>query len=137
MSEQILEGLVAMILNERELVINIGSNVGVVVGMKFKVLSGSPTDVTDPITGEKIGELNLEKVKVKCTKVESGFSVCSTFVVRHQAGLLSSTSMLYKAFEDKEVVETLRINPADKPAPLDEEDSYVKKGDRCVQIIEE
>jgi len=138
MSEESIEGHVAAILNERELIINIGSNAGVEVGMKFKILSDSPTDITDPITGEKIGELNLEKVRVRCTKVEQGFSICSTYVLRHQAGLLSGSSILYRAFyEDRDVVETLRFDTADKPAPLNEEDSYVKKGDRCVQIIED
>lgn len=136
MSKVTIEGLVAGVLNERELIINIGSNASVDVGMKFKILSDSPTDIFDPITNEKIGELNLEKVRVRCTKVEPGFSICSTYVVRHQAGLLSGSSILYRMLEERDVVETLRFDPADKPAPLNEEDSYVKIGDRCVQIIE-
>jgi hypothetical protein len=137
MTKKELEGYVAAILNERELVINIGSNQGVAVGMKFKILANSPTSIYDPISKERIGELNLEKVKVKCTKVEEQFSVCTTYVVHRYSGIFTATSQFQKMFEDREVVETLRIDPAYKPAPLAEEDSYVKIGDRCVEIFEE
>ena len=46
-----IEGQVATIVNERELVINRGSDSGVNEGMKFKVVGGELA-IKDPETGE-------------------------------------------------------------------------------------
>lgn len=39
MMENLIKGHVAGVLNERELIINVGSDDGVTLGMKFKILS--------------------------------------------------------------------------------------------------
>ena len=60
---------VAAILNARELAINIGSDGGVVQGMKFAVLAESPTIVTDPMTGDELDQIDREKVRVEAIEV--------------------------------------------------------------------
>jgi len=136
MKNDLIEGYVAKILNERELLINIGSIDGVEIGMKFKVLANSPIIVRDPKTNEEIGQLDREKVRVKCIEVHDKFSICATFKINKIKGFLSTSILFDDLMADKKVVETLRYNPSDKPEPLSEEDSYVKIGDRCVQLLD-
>jgi len=134
--KKLTEGYVAYILNERELVLNIGSKSGVSIGMKFKILSCKPTTIFDPITGKIIGEINREKVRVICTEVHDEFSICSTYRYIHN---YQSIARMFEQMSgpslNKEEIETLRVNSSDKPAPLDEIDSYVRIGDKCVELV--
>ncbi len=50
-------GQVADILNEREVVINLGSNYEIQVGMRFAILDELVYEVKDPDTGEILGKL--------------------------------------------------------------------------------
>lgn len=132
--ENLIKGHVAGVLNERELIINVGSDDGVTLGMKFKILSDSPIIVKDPITDEEIGEIDREKIRVKCIEVQEKLSVCTTYRVFTQRNVFSGSTIMKDLFEDKEYVETLRYNPNDKPELLSMEESYVKVRDRCIQI---
>lgn len=134
MMENLIKGHVAGVLNERELIINVGSDDGVTLGMKFKILSDSPIIVKDPITDEEIGEIDREKIRVKCIEVQEKLSVCTTYRVFTQRNVFSGSTIMKDLFEDKEYVETLRYNPNDKPELLSMEESYVKVRDRCIQI---
>jgi len=134
MMENLIKGHVAGVLNERELIINVGSDDGVTLGMKFKILSDSSIIVKDPITDEEIGEIDREKIRVKCIEVQEKLSVCTTYRVITQRNVFSGSAIMKDLFEDKEYVETLRYNPNDKPEPLSMEESYVKVRDRCIQI---
>jgi hypothetical protein len=75
-----IEGKVAGILTERELVINVGTNKGVQKAMKFKVLA-KPAEITDPDTGELLATIAREKVRVEATDVHEKYSICSTYRV--------------------------------------------------------
>ena len=132
--ENLIKGHVAGVLNERELIINVGSDDGVTLGMKFKILSDSPIIVKDPITDEEIGEIDREKIRVKCIEVQEKLSVCTTYRVFTQRNVFSGSTIMKDLFEDKEYVETLRYNPNEKPELLSMEESYVKVRDRCIQI---
>lgn len=128
-----IEGKVAGILNIRELTINIGSNDNVSVGMKFKVLASSPLEIKDPVTGELLGTLDREKVRVKVAEMFEKYSICRTFrnTITHGMDL----SDYWQAFRTKKVIpETLKAEDSSLPPPLSEEESYVKKGDRVIQI---
>jgi len=52
-----IKGKVAAILSRRELILNIGSEDGVEIGMKFVILNSKGIDVTDLITGRSSGPL--------------------------------------------------------------------------------
>ena len=127
-----LEGKVAGIINERELAINIGSSSGVVNGMTFKVLSDEPGEVTDPDTGQLLGRFEREKVRVKASVVHEKFTICRTFRTTTIGGQLAYSFAILTE-RSKEVVETLKADDASYIAPLPEEKSYVKKGDRVVR----
>ncbi len=146
MSEEIrlkaLEGIVASIINERELAINIGSSLGVKTGMKFKVLAEIPTEIHDPDTNELLGFFDRDKVRVEATEVQERFSICRTY--RKKTIRASSYYDMIDIFGQRtlsspprEVVETLKVEDASLPAPLSEDESYVKKGDRVVQLIDD
>ena len=136
-----LSGKVAGLISARELIINIGSEQGVENGMKFKVLSSEPYVITNPDNGKTLGELNREKVRVQVTEIHEKFSICSTFRKKNIGGTaewaLTSGSMVDSILNPpKYKLETLKIEDSELPPPLSEEESYVKKGDRVVQIIE-
>ncbi|MBD0370282.1 MAG: hypothetical protein ICV60_05565 [Pyrinomonadaceae bacterium] len=126
-------GKVAGVVTERELAINIGKNSGVEVGMKFKVLSDKPTEVRDPETNEVLGYVDQVKVRVKATSVEDKFSLCRTYETYAIAGITSLVSILGPP---RTIPKTLKAEDSAMLPPLSEEESYVKKGDRVVQILD-
>ncbi len=73
-----IEGRVANILNERDLVINRGSDHGVEPGMRFKVNSPE-IKIADPVTGDDLGLLVREKIRVKVLEVYPQFAVAKTY----------------------------------------------------------
>jgi hypothetical protein len=124
------DGKVAQVLNERELVINIGRADGVQRGMKFAVLAAKPTEITDPDTGEVLGELDREKVRVKITEVHANMAVARTYESWTVGGVWFSN-----VFEEKRrEYRTFHYSPGSIPAPIDDSDSYVKIGDRVKRI---
>lgn len=126
-----LEGRVAAILNERELVINLGTNDGVVHGMRFAVLAASPLPIRDPETDEALGEVDREKVRVQVSQPDSRFAVCETYVVNVK-GIGISLAAYTDLFERRQEVETLRFK--DHPRPLSPEQSFINVGDRVRQV---
>jgi hypothetical protein len=132
----LLQGKVASILTARELTINIGREHGVEVGMIFKVLADIPVQVIDPDTNNKLGEVDREKIRVKVSEVEDKFSICKTYRTRHTGGLSPYITSLYASMLiDREEVETLKASEASLPPPLPEEESFVKRGDRVIQVL--
>lgn len=67
--ESRIEGRVAAVIDDEELVINRGSEHGVEVGMRFAVLQPEAIPITDPETEESIGSLPLVKTVVKVVRV--------------------------------------------------------------------
>lgn len=146
-SKAVIRGRVARVLNSRELVLNIGRLGGVATGMVFSVLDPKGEDIEDPETGEVLGSLKREKVRVTVTEVQDRLSVAKTFrkkKIRSSEGgiglaglygfnelssLLQSTLPAYR-------VETLRADEYDTEE-LDESESYVKGGDPVVQVLKD
>lgn len=134
-----IEGKVAAILNERDLIVNKGSSSGVKEGMKFKVI-GDEMPITDPDTGEVLGYLPREKIRVRIVEVHPKFSIGKTYqtyiayegLERGPLGIPLMTSLLTPR---KEVtrVPTLRTDNALRLDPMDEESSFVKIGDPVVE----
>ena len=73
-----IHGKVAVILNERDLVINKGHDDGVSEGMLFKVTQPN-VSITDPDSGVELGVLTREKINVKVFEVHQNFSVAKTY----------------------------------------------------------
>jgi hypothetical protein len=135
-----IEGRVAAILNTRELAINIGSDGGVVPGMKFAVLAESPMIVKDPMTGDKLDQIDREKVRVEAIDVRPKITVCRTYRVTRIAGgplsLHGVITLRDLAAPPREIQETLRLEDSSVPPPLPEEESYVKVKDRVIEVPE-
>src|SRR5689334_22284941 len=89
-----IEGRVVAVLSERELVLNVGSDDGVEIGMKFVILNSKGINLTDPVTGEDLGTVEVPKTLVKVVRLTgSRLSVGRTFrTVKGSRGLFSSVS---------------------------------------------
>lgn len=134
-----LEGLVASLVSDRELIINLGSVHGVEHGMRFSVLAKKPIEVTDPATNEKLGTFEQEKVRVQATQVFELMTVCKTYTYRMVGGSpLTDMIALTTQFNRprRKVFASLRASEDSLPAPLEAEDSYVEIGDRVRLIVE-
>ncbi len=133
---KLIEGKVAGILNERELTINVGLKDGVWEDMKFSVLAKEPIEICDPETHEKLGVVDREKVGVIAAQVEERFTICKTYKKWTTVG--SAFANIGRLMAAPRVEhETLKVNDSSFPAPLSEEESYVKIGDRVIQVKEE
>ena len=133
--DSILQGRVAGIVNARELTINLGKTDGDEKGMVFKVLAESPLEIIDPETGDQLGEIDREKVRVKTSEVFERFSICRTYRTYTVGSIDISRSMINAlGGQRREVPETLKTEDSALPPPLSEEESYVKRGDRVVLV---
>ena len=133
-----IRGKVARILTSRDLVINVGSRSGVVVGMRFEVMDTKGQDVPDPDTGELLGSIERPKVRVEVSKVQERLSVATTYekfsVNVGGTGVGASLSPLFMPPKWVTKFETLKTEEKTWE-DLDEKDSYVKIGDPVVQVI--
>lgn len=132
-----IEARVARILSIRELVLNKGSNDGILVGMRFAILNSKGADITDPESGEVLGSVEVEKTLVKVVRVYERLSVARTFRTFHTpAGpWYNSLNVIGSmAKPPTTVVEDLKTDEQRLMDELDEEESYVKVGDLAVQI---
>ena len=139
-NQERLEGRVARILNARELVINIGRAKGVRQKMRFAVLSAEPIQICEPDSEIVLDTIDREKTRVEVTEVREKVAICQTYRTKTIPGTTLSDIMnlipdLYKPSHT--VWETLAIKDEDLPRALSEEESFVKSGDRVVQLNED
>ena len=140
----IIEGKVAAVLNDRELVINKGETSGVKPGMIFGVLE--KRDIKDPDTGEELGSVEIVRIRVKAVDIKPKMSICRTYETYHfnlgGSGQLrpvpsfpwfaATSFQLHYEPPPNWVTKVKTINP--KP---DEEGSTVSTGDRVRQLDDE
>jgi hypothetical protein len=140
MTDRPIRGKVARILTSRELVINVGSNDGVEIGMYFDVLDPKGDDIKDPDSGEVLGSVERPKVRVKVTKVQERLSVASTYktyevnVGGRGGGIDFSFSKFLQPPKYVTKQETLKTSEKTWE-DLEEEQSFVKTGDPVVQVL--
>ncbi len=70
-----VEGKVAKVLGNNEIVVNCGNNHGVRQGMLFEVFSPEGEEVWDPDTGETLGTVEDVKAKAEVTEVKEKLSI--------------------------------------------------------------
>jgi hypothetical protein len=131
-----IDGLVAAIVSERELAINIGANRGVTRGMKFKVMSDVATEIKDPQTGETLGTVSRDKVHVEARSVSEKFSICRTYRT-YRTGSAFNAGLAQLFEPSRKVTETLRAEDSSYISELSEEESFVEVGDRVEQVLED
>ena len=147
--QQPIRGKVARILNSRELVMNVGSEGGVAVGMKFDVLDPKGEEIKDPDTGEVLGSLARPKVRVRVKSVQDHLSVAETFREREvnigglgPAGLATGSEGIERISEllrpPKYVKKVETLKTTEKTwEDFDEKESYVKTGDPVRQVTDD
>ncbi|MGU3653631.1 hypothetical protein [Mycolicibacterium sp. A43C] len=72
-------GRVARVLNANRLVINRGGQHGVKLGWVYAVLRPESEKIVDPVTNEVLGEVDLEKIRVRITEVQEKLSIASPY----------------------------------------------------------
>lgn len=136
MDEKKLNGLVASILNSRELVINLGSVHNVKTGMKFKIMEAD-VEIKDPVTKEILGRIQREKIRVKIVEVSEKLSIARTYETFEERYRFPNELLggIYSGSPTK--VKTLKASDNQAPYdPLDEYGSFVKIGDLAILIDE-
>lgn len=140
-----IEGKVAQVISERELVINRGERDGVTQGMVFRIVRSEPEVIRDPDTDEVLDEVDVTKVEVEAVTVREKVAICRTFrrIVTpgrpRKAGIVSPYSALNSSIfgdpgtPDSERFQTLRTDEEFIAKELDPAGSYVKRGDRAVE----
>ncbi|NYI78430.1 hypothetical protein [Nocardioides panzhihuensis] len=137
MTEKMIEGQVAALLNKRELALTVGEADGVTPGMRFVVLNSKGVGIRHPETNELLGDVPVPKTIVKVTRVQGAhLSIARTFrTIPGKPGLadvLMRTNTSFAGTPDR--VETLAIDPSKADlVEIDDEDSYVKRGDPVIQ----
>jgi hypothetical protein len=131
--EDRIEGLVARILNDRELVINRGSSHGVEVGMRFAVLAEEGLAITDPETGDLLDDVERPKTLVKVTQVRPKLAVAATYRTKTVGeSFINVPSLLFRSPET--TTERLAVD-SNSYRPLTDEESIVKVRDKAVQVV--
>ena len=93
MNEQI-RGKVAQVLDDMELVFNIGMSDGVTVGMTFDILNTK--QIKDPDTSKVLGNITRPRISFQVFEVQEKFSVAFATekqIIPEQSGVLT-TSLL-------------------------------------------
>jgi len=132
-SDKRIRGKVAAILSKRELILNLGTDDAVKVGMKFVILNSQGMNIKDPDTGAVLGTVEVPKTVVKIVRIDGDhLSVGRTFrTVQGSGGIMTGLSSIYGA---PARTETLDIESGTSlKAELSEAESYIKVGDVAVE----
>ena len=133
-----IEGKVASILNEREVVLTVGEEHGVQVGMQFNILYPGGIEIRDPDNPNIIiDSIEWPKTQVKIIQVYPRLAVARTFrtITIPEEGLnfgAAFGALRYKPAET--VIETLRTDGSFAEKEIDPSESVVKVGDPAVQV---
>ena len=86
-----VEGKVAEVLNDREVVINRGEDHGVKLGTRFKLME--TLRIKDPDTRDIIGEITREKLRLKVVHLEQSMSIARTYESYKYGGGLADLAL--------------------------------------------
>jgi len=131
-----IEGKIANVNSDREVIVNRGSADGVSVGMIFRV-KGVPVDVLDPDSDEVLGQVSAVKTVVKVVEANDRFSIARTYRNRrvNVGGNMSGLGNVFQPPKYKTRVETFRRDPR-SGEPIAEADSLVQVGDLVESLLD-
>ena len=72
-----IQGKVAAVLDEERLVLNVGTDHGVARNMVFRIIGTRV--IRDPDTGDKLGEVDVMKIKVQVEKIKERMSIAYSY----------------------------------------------------------
>lgn len=144
-----IRGKIARVINKREVALNVGTAVGVTVGMRFDVLDPRDLDIKDPDSGKVLGSFYRPKVRVKITHAEDELSLATTYRGKQVniGGSITGPNPLNDFLTIGPIARALmppnwvvKYETLEKTwqtvDTLNEEDSRVKTGDPIVQVLE-
>ena len=142
MNDSPLRGKVARILDSRSLVINIGSQHGVRIGMYFDVMDTTGGCIRDPDTNEILGSVERPKVRIRIIGVQDKLSVASTYrkTISNIGGTGAAIDFGFtRALMPPKWVTEYETLKTDEQTweDLSEEESRVKTGDPVSQVTPE
>lgn len=132
-----LQGKVAEVVSDREVILNRGSEHGVRAGMYFAILDPDAVGITDPDTGEELGGIRVVKIVVQAVEIAPKLTLARTFKTRTVniggtgTGGFSSLAAILATPKPPEYVEQVEKLTLDRNAPkkIDPNDSVVFRGD--------
>lgn len=121
-----IKGKIIRILNKEQVIVDKGSNDGVVIGMKFGII-GISEDIIDPKTGDNLGKFEMYKQKLKVVALSEKISIMQSDEYYDPfAGIAALTP--YKMITVEMNVALEQINPL-------ESDELVKEGDEVEELV--
>lgn len=99
---------IVKIIDDTAIVINAGKNNSINVGDEFQILGKNGEQVSDPDTGELLGEIELIKGIVIARQVYSKMTICSTETKSLMPNILSYNSLMYE--EERLNVDSTQIS---------------------------
>lgn len=131
--ERRVQGKVAEVVSDREVILNRGSEHGVYPGMYFAILDPSAVGITDPDTDEPLGDIKIVKIVVRAVDVAPKLTLARTFRSRrvNVGGTGMGLSVFASALREPEYVEKVEKLTLDRNSPrkIDPKDSVVGRGD--------
>lgn len=133
----LIKGKVAAVLNERDLVINKGSDDSVSEGMLFQVTQPD-FRITDPDSGAELGVIARNKIKVRVVEVHPQFSVAKTYeTYSYPASPVSvRAGVIWRRRPVTRVRKIIMEPDGRKTDTIGVEGSTIRIGDPVVQITE-
>ena len=120
-----LEGKIAKILGNNEVVINRGRSQGVRQGMLFEIFAAEGEEVWDPDTGETLGTVEDVKARAEVTEVKDRLAIARLVNAGPQAGALGIGDMqenLQRMFGQMFGDSNIHIQGFSSPENADDED---------------
>ena len=126
-----IQGKVARILNDRDLVINRGSGSDVKVGMIF-VINEPTIEITDPDSGMPLGSVAREKIRVKIYETAENFSIGKTY----ETYVSESLGISFPGLRAPTKVRTLRVDQSATSVSFSDDEgiALVNVGDTVIEI---
>ena len=133
-----LTGQVAQILNAKEIVINLGREQGVRLGMKFAILT-DPLEIKDPATGEVLDLLVREKTRVEVKDVRDKIAVCRTYRTRTRVIRPNNMASAIEQIVGRTVIteDSFYVDKGELTEAAPYANEYVKVGDRVAHVEDE
>lgn len=128
-----LEGKVAKVLNDREVVLNRGSDHGVQLGTRFKVMDETE-EIVDPESSVSLGTITREKVRVKAVHVEPLMCVARTYETYIDSFRPSTFERILGEVTSGSVTKIKRIKADKRAQPDDSEVTFIDIGDLVVEV---
>ena len=130
-----IEAKVAAILNNRELIINKGSEDGVEPEMRFTI-KDSGLDVMDPDTHQKLGHYAPEKILVEVVEVKPKFAVARTYQTYRTPVESHPVASIARLIGPRYVTGVKTISKSQDDFEFSEESITVTVGDAATQILQ-